>query len=243
MSRNSGYAKSIIGSVKKAAKFHSHLNFKIMIINHCEQHSPAWFDARRGRVTGTRFKSLMAAETTAAYQGLIAEVTAEIITGETEPSYSNDIMQRGTDLEPEARNEFRAMFDIRVDEVGFITPDEDSPFYEWIGISPDGLIYDSNPLYDPDSLGLLEIKCPLSKTHFNYIEKDKLPAEHRWQVQGQLFVLGLEYCEFFSYYPKLKPFIIRVDPNKKDHEDITERLHIFIEAVQNKIKAYNDYLL
>ena len=208
-----------------------------MIINHCQQHSDAWFDARRGRVTGTRFKSLMAKETTAAYQGLVAEVAAEIITGQTEPSYSNDIMQRGTDLEPEARAEYGSLLYVHVDEVGFITPDEDSLFYEWVGISPDGIM-DNGTDFDE---GILEIKCPLSKTHFDYIEKNKLPAEYRWQVQGQLFVTDLVYCDFMSYYPGLKPFIIRVEPDKKDHEDITERLHEFIKAVQGKIKSYNDY--
>ena len=208
-----------------------------MIIYHCQQRSSAWFDARCGRVTGTRFKDLMVYEhdykkaiKSAGYQGLIAEIAAELITSQTETSYSNDIMQRGIDLEPEVRRLYEDMFDVVVDEVGFCTPNEDSPFFDWVGVSPDGL-----------TDGLLEIKCPLAKTHFNYIEGNVLPSEYKWQVQGQLYVTELPYCDFMSYYPGMKPFIIRVLPDSGVFEQITERLHLLIPEIKNKIEIYNNY--
>jgi len=208
-----------------------------MIKYYFEQRSDAWFDARCGRVTGIGFKDLMTyendikkAKNSIGYNNLVTRIAVETITGEVEPTYQNDIMQRGLDLEPFARIEYEHLFDVVVDEVGFVIPDEDSPFHDWVGVSPDGL-----------TDGLLEIKCPLGNTHFKYLREASLPPEYRWQVQGQLFVTGLLYCDFMSYYPKMKPFIIRIEPDEIEHERITERLNIFIEDVKLELEKYKSY--
>jgi len=88
---------------------------------------------------------------------------------------------------------------------------------------------------------MIEIKCPKRSTHMKYITNDKLPSEYRWQVQGQLFVTGLKYCDFMSYYPDLKPFIIRVFPDEKDFEMIRKELDIFIGEVVKNSDIYNKY--
>ena len=200
-----------------------------MIIVNVEQGSEAWHELRLGRVTGTRFKALMAGESTSTYKDLVTDLAGEIITQTGEETYNNAIMDRGKDLEPEARDLYSEMFG-EVREVGMVLRDEEDPLHEWIGVSPDGL-----------GDGGLEIKCPLRKTHINYIRKNKLPAEYRWQVQGQLYVTGLPYCDFMSYYPGMKPFIVRVFPDDADHNAITERLGITIERVNELIKLYNKY--
>jgi putative phage-type endonuclease len=201
-----------------------------MIKIHVEQKSEAWFLLRLGRITGTRFAALMAGESTDTYKGLITDLAGEIITGEAEESYSNAIMERGTELEPDARNLYVEICE-DAEEVGMCLRDEDDPLYEWIGVSPDGMTAE----------GLLEIKCPLRKTHLNYIEKDVFPNQYKWQVQGQLFVTGLPYCDFMSYCPSMKPFIIRVYPDKEMHEQISERLFTTILKIKEKIKTYEKY--
>ena len=208
-----------------------------MIIHNCEQRSDSWFDAKCGRVTGTRFKPLMSGLTTKGFNDLVADVMAEIITGNVEPTYSNDIMQRGLDLEPEARKEYENINSAQVDKAGFITPDENNEFAEWVGISPDGII-DSNFAFDQWQ-SMLEIKCPLAKTHLGYIAAGKLPSDYVHQVQGQLFVTGLDYCDFMSYYPGMKPFIIRVEPDKELFEKFSERLRIFIDQVKAGLEKYH----
>ena len=55
-----------------------------MIIHNIDQHSEAWHQARCGRVTGTRFKSLVAKETTDTYKDLVTNIVCEIITGTAE---------------------------------------------------------------------------------------------------------------------------------------------------------------
>jgi putative phage-type endonuclease len=198
-----------------------------------EQRSEAWYDARKGRITGTSFKDLMAAKTTAAYQNLIYDIAAERVSKscENEDGYENEWMVRGRELEPEARAIYEQLFECEVEQIGFIIPDSDNPYYEWLGISPDGLTHEA----------MVEIKCPKRSTHMRYISVGKLPSEYRWQVMGQLFVTGLPYCDFMSYYPDLKPFIIRVFPDENDFKAIQTELDILIGEVIKKIELYKNY--
>jgi putative phage-type endonuclease len=203
-----------------------------MIIYNCEQRSEAWHEIRLGRVTGTRFKDLMMGESTKGYKDLITNIACEIISGRAEETYSNAVMEAGIETEPEARKEYESIFGIEIKEVGFIIPDENTIYHDWIGISPDGIT--------PDN-GMIEIKCPLMKTHLGYIEDNKLPAEYEKQVQGQLFVTDLDYCDFISYVEGMKPFIIRVNPDKALHLEFQKRLNKLITEVQDKLKLYNEY--
>jgi putative phage-type endonuclease len=203
-----------------------------MIILNVEQQSEAWFEARCGKVTGTRFKSLMMGESTQGYKDLITNIACEILTGRMEETYSNSIMEQGLETEPEARKEYESIFGIEIKTVGFIMRDENDKYHEWIGISPDGLT--------PDN-GMIEIKCPLARTHFEYIEAGKLPAEYRYQVQGQLFVTGFDYCDFISYVQGMKPFIIHVLPDPEFFKEFEKRIDNLIIQVQNKILTYHKY--
>lgn len=203
-----------------------------MIIVNCEQGSELWFSERCGKITGTRFKSLLAGENTATYKDLVSNIACEIITGKAEETYSNAIMEAALETEPEARKEYENQFGIEIKQIGFITPDEDHKYADWIGISPDGLT--------PDN-GMIEIKCPLPKTHLGYIEANKLPSDYRPQIQGQLFVTGLDYCDFMSFCEEMKPFIIRVFPDKELFTEFEKRLDALIIQVKNKIEIYNKY--
>jgi putative phage-type endonuclease len=203
-----------------------------MIIYNIEQHSEAWHEARCGRVTGTRFKNLVSKETTDSYKDLVTNIACEIITGEAEETYVSPAMQYGIETEPEARREYETITDAIVTQVGFVIPDEEHKYHNWIGISPDGLL--------PDD-GILEIKCPLARTHFEYIERGVLPAEYRYQVQGQLFVTGFNYCHFMSYVPGMKPFIIEVLPDAELFELFNQRLDKLILEVEEKLTKYQNY--
>ena len=123
-----------------------------MIKYDIEQRSEAWYDAKCGKVTGTRFAALVAGEGTKTHKDLIADIVTEIITGRMEETYTNAIMEKGIENEPYARAEYESIFDTTIEQCGFITPDEDNKYHNWIGCSPDGLTEDD---------GLIEIKCPL----------------------------------------------------------------------------------
>jgi len=203
-----------------------------MIILNIDQRSEAWYQARCGRVTGTRFGSLVAGESTREYKNLLTNIACEMITMKMEETYSNAIMEYGLETEPLARKEYESIFDLEVKTAGFIMRDEEDKYHEWVSISPDGVL--------PEE-GILEIKCPLMRTHFEYIEANRLPAEYRHQVQGQLFVTGFKYCHFMSYVPGMKSFIIPVYPDLELFAEFERRLDILIEQVKNKLLIYSKY--
>ena len=203
-----------------------------MIIHNIEQRSEAWYAVKCGLVTSTRFKNLCSKETTDSYKDLVTNIACEIITGKMEENYSNAIMEYGIETEPKARQEYEDIVDCEVKLAGFITPDEGHEYFDWIGDSPDGLL--------PED-GILEVKCPLARTHLEYIEANKLPSEYRHQVQGHLFVSGLKYCEFVSYFPRMKLFIFRVYPDLELFKEFEVRLDKLIKDVENKLKVYEQY--
>jgi len=195
-----------------------------------EQGSEAWYQARLGRITGTRFNALMMTDSTKGYKDLISDIACEMISGEFDEQFKSTLMDRGNEVEPEARGLYEELFETTVEQVGIVYTDEDNEFHEWVGVSPDGL-----------TDGLLEIKCPLRKTHLNYIGEGVLPSEYKWQVYGLLFVTGLPYCDFMSYFPDMKPFIVRVHPDDEIFKLISTRLRLTIQRIKEKLEMYNNY--
>lgn len=214
-----------------------------MEIFNIEQRSDAWFEARLGRITGTHFQTLVSKDSTIGYKGLVNRIAAEIITESVDPlekNYTNDVMENGIETEDEAANEFEYQvaggMPITI-PVGFIIPDQDHEFKDWIGISPDRMIVNvSGVVVDG-----LEIKCPLAKTQISYISAGILPHEYKHQVQGAMYVTGLKRWYFMSYYPNMKPFIIEV---KRDAEFMAlydNALKIFVNNVKEKLNKYKSY--
>jgi hypothetical protein len=205
-----------------------------MIIHNIEQRSEAWYEARCGRVTGTRFVNLVAKESTDRWKDLITNIACEIITGKVEEiGYVSQAMEDGIEMEPEARAVYVALTGIELTTPGFVIPDEEHKYHEWVGCSPDGL-----------ALGLekgLEIKCPTMKTHYEYIIGNRLPPEYKNQVQGSLFVTGLKSWDFMSYVPGMKPFIITVEPDLELFKEYEARLEVMIPLVLDAVKRYKEY--
>ena len=56
-----------------------------------------------------------------------------------------------------------------------------------------------------------------------------------------MMATGAEYCDFMSYYPDMKPFIIRVEPDKEMHEQLMSEIDKVIGLVKSKIETYNQY--
>jgi len=201
-----------------------------MIILEHEQHSEAWYEIRVGRVTGTRFATLVSGEGTKGYKDLVTDIACEIITKKRRRGYVSADMDEGILMEPLARDWYRDNIQ-PVHEVGFIMPDEEDEFHDWIGISPDGI---------GENFGL-EIKCPIPKTLMGYIEAGTLPAEYHHQVQGLLFVTGFKYLDFLAYVENMKPFLTRVYPDMELFSRYEQRLRKLIEEVKAKLEKYNQY--
>ena len=201
-----------------------------IIIHKMEQGSDEWFAVKAGKISASRAKDLMAKKTTATYQNLIHKIAAERVTGEyTKDGYFGYAMQRGKDLEPEARGTFEFLTGCDVETVGFIEADD------WTGCSPDGLVGDSG----------LEIKCPFANTHARYIDRsinDKFefvgvtPTEYVVQIQFSLLVTGFPLWHFLSYHQDMKPLHIEAKKKKKIHSEIEQRLVEFKKEVNKVIE-------
>lgn len=106
------------------------------------------------------------------------------------PVYVNAAMQRGTDLEPLARDEYEARSGTMVEALGFALHDQLE-----VGASPDGLVY-------PD--GLIEVKCPFEMGRVARIWATGDVSDYEHQVQWQLWVLARSWCDVVVYDPRLE---------------------------------------
>ena len=159
------------------------------IIRDIEQGSPEWFALRLGVITGSKFKDVMAKGAGKTRKAYMYQLAAEIITGEMEESYNNSYMEWGTENEPVARAMYELNENVIVDEVCFIKRDDK------VGASPDGLVGDS---------GLVEFKCPKTTTQIDTFLSGKMPASHKAQVQGQIWVSERGWCDFVSFDPRIE---------------------------------------
>ena len=150
------------------------------------------------------------------------QLAAEAVTGVKEESYQNAAMTRGIEMEAEARQFYELTNNVEVEQVGFCL--EDTGLY---GASPDGLV---------NSDGLVEIKCPQSQTHVSYMIKGGLDTEYYQQLQGQLLVTGRRYVDIISYFPGLKPMIIRVVRDEKFLKALRVELDVFCIELQDVIR-------
>lgn len=189
------------------------------------QGSNEWLTLRLGKITGTRLKDVYKSDN----MKLLDLLIAEIVSQEIEETYTNKTMQRGKDLEPIARELYCKVKDIEIEEIGFCLSDE----HDFLAISPDG--------YTKDRKGGIEIKCPNTSTHVQYIRQNKIPSEHESQVLCNFLVNEkLEWMDFISFDPRFKErpmFIKRVYRN-----DILGQLEIMeaglIEFQEKVLKNY-----
>lgn len=191
------------------------------IHNDIIQHSDEWFAIRRGKFTASNFAKLFMAKTTAGYQDAINQVVFERLTGESPESFSNNWMDRGTELEPIAIEQYETSTFNKVHRIGFVEATE------WIGCSPDGFVSD---------VGMLQVKCPKYSTLITYHLKNEVPKDYMIQIQGELLVCEKEWSDFYVYHPKLKPLLKRIYMDKAMIMDINKNLNEAIEEVQKRIE-------
>ncbi|NCD17904.1 MAG: hypothetical protein EOL91_11480 [Actinobacteria bacterium] len=198
-----------------------------MIINNCEQGSDEWFAVRCGVPTASNFEKIITTKGEPSKQALkyMYQLAGESVTGVKEETYQNSAMLRGVEMEAEARSFYELVNDVSVEQVGFCLHDDG------FGCSPDGLV---------GTDGLIEIKCPSLAVSVGYLLDGGLPTDYFQQVQGQLLVTGRKWCDFISYYPGLKPLIIRVEPDKEFIEKLHNELKTFCKNLNQTITKLKD---
>ena len=197
-----------------------------------EQRSPAWRQARCGRVTGSRAKDVLAtikSGEAAARRDYRIQLVTERLTGIPQDSdFVNADMLRGIELEPEAFAAYEAHTGHLARRTGFLAVDG-----AMLGCSLDG---------DVDGFtGIVELKCPRSATHLRYLRDGGVPTEHLAQLTHNLLVTGAEWCDFASFDPRfpepLRLFVVRLERKDADIDGYLKKVSAFLDEVDAEYES------
>lgn len=159
-----------------------------------EQGSEEWHEDRRATITASRMGDILAGDKTKRHRLYLRELELEKAGA---PLFVDDApwFKPGKLHEDEAADKYSFEYDVDLLKVGMIRHHE----YPFIGASPDRLIHDSD--------GGVEIKCSTSmKAHINSVKG--MPAAHRPQVQGCMWVTGRPWWVYINYHIPSKHLIV-----------------------------------
>jgi exodeoxyribonuclease (lambda-induced) len=201
-----------------------------MLIHNIEQKTPEWYKLRQqypltasnAQAIGNNGKGL---------ETLVWEQLAAKYSATEADQYSNKDLERGVELEPQARSLYELETGNEVKSIGFVTNEAVS---KSCGASPDGFVGDN---------GIVEIKAFEDKKHFRLSLEDdyEIESQYRWQIQAQLLICEREWCDFVAYNPNYKKSLVikRVLPDKEMQDKLKAGFAIgeeLIRKIENKIK-------
>lgn len=201
------------------------------VIN-AEQRSPQWVDARLGRLTGSRAGDMLATTKSGwstSRQNLRIQLVLERLTCESqERTVQTQAMQDGIDREPDALRLYESLTGHNLRHSGFLRHDE-----LYAGASLDAHVGDFE--------GLVEAKCPLPATHWEYLRTGVIPAGYRWQCVHALWLTGAEWCDWVTYHPKfpekLRLKVVRIPRDDKAIADYDAKVRAFLAEVEAEYQA------
>lgn len=198
------------------------------------QGSAEWLASRAGKVTASRISDVLAkikSGESAARKDYRAQIVAEILTGRPqESSFMNDEMRWGNEQEPFARAAYEVSSDLLVDQVGLVL----HPEIDRAAASPDGLAGD----------GLVEIKCPKTATHLEYLLSGVTPSKYENQMLWQMACTEREWCDFVSFDPRLPQdlqlFKVRFSRDDKRVKEMETEVRKFLDEVDETLEKLNN---
>ena len=200
-----------------------------MIVHDVQQGSVEWFMLRLGKVTGSRLKDVFKADNLSLVDELIAEQLTETW---DDDDYVSDAMQRGIDLEPEALAWYEKTYGVELIRGGFIQCE----MFPLLGYSPDARV---------SRIGGVEVKCPGSNKHIQYLRQNKLPNDHKWQVLSSFIINpDCEWYDFMSYDPRVQQRPVFIHRTKR--EDILPELNKAVDDLKKfftKLEEYKSEIL
>jgi len=177
-----------------------------MIIVDCEQKTDEWYQSRLSIPTASEIDKIITPglKLSAQATGYMNMLTAEWISGQQEEDrFVSYWMERGTELEPEAREAYEFETGQACEQVGFVYKDEE----RLVGCSPDGLILDAHKG--------AEMKCPKRNNHLAYAVGRECPKKYQPQIQSSMWICDLDEWDFISYHPDFGLFITTVYADPK----------------------------
>jgi YqaJ-like viral recombinase domain len=186
------------------------------------QGTDEWAQARCGKITASRSKDAFCVSESGKTKGCYmasratyrTELICERLTEIPYPQYVTREMEWGRLQERAAREAYEVDQAVFVQKVGFVV----HPEHPYFGCSPDGLVGDR---------GMLQIKCPTTKVHLEWLTAGTIPFEHVWQLLSELACNPeREWIDFMSFDPRLPEHLQKFI--KRYHRD--EKLIIALES-------------
>lgn len=169
----------------------------VEIIDEVEQGSAEWRELRRGIPTASNFGTIVAegkdGEASKTRTLYLHRLAGERLTGElAEETFRSKAMDRGNEMEPEARDQFaRRNIGVKLERVGFMR--RTLPSGRYVGASPDSL-------FDKRRSGL-EVKTMRPDLMIpRLLAGAAMPPEHRWQCYGTMWVGDLDKVVLVIFY-------------------------------------------
>lgn len=194
-----------------------------------EQGTPEWLAERCGKATASRIGDIMAKTRTgygASRANYMAELIAERLTGAPAERFQSEAMRWGSQTEAEARTAYE-FWTGRTVELAEFAP---HPTVAMSGASPDGYI---------GSDGLVEIKCPNTATHIEYLLGGAIDRKYLLQMQWQMACTGRSWCDWLSYDPRMpdemRMLVKRVSRDDTLIAEIEAEVTTFLAEVAHKV--------
>ena len=134
-------------------------------------------------------------------------------------------MPWGTDQEPFARDAYSARTGELVTEVGFVA----HPRIPMAGCSPDGIV----------GTGCVEIKCPNTANHIEYLLNREPPQKYFYQMQWQMACTKSDWCDWVSYDPRmpenLQLLIVRIPRDDDAIRMLETEVESFLTELDDKV--------
>lgn len=174
---------------------------KLQVETKAQSACERWFKEREGRLTASNFGKILKRK----------KVTDQFVQSVYYPTPFNSVATGyGCTNEPRAKQLYQEKYpDLHIHDAGLMV----QPELGFLGATPDAIVCDSGVT------GLLEIKCPFGARDLTIAEaattiKDfyvvnngqdiKVSKTHDcyYQIQGQLLLSGLQFCDFVLYTRK-----------------------------------------
>jgi len=192
-----------------------------------------WYDARIGLVTSSKVHDAISkrqkggTHDLAARRNLKMQMISEMLTGLTTEHYVSAAMDWGVEQEPNARAEYQFRTGRSVEQLGIVM----HPTNPRAAATADGWVAPN---------GILEIKCPETYTHLEYLASGQIPSEYLDQINWQMACCGpeIEWCDFVSYDPRieaddLQMLIVRHERDEKRIAEMEDLVGEFlVELIQ-----------
>lgn len=194
----------------------------------CEQGSDAWFEAKLGVPSASRFSDALAGGEGKLRTRYMRDLVGERVSGVPAESFENAAMRRGREMERAARERYAEATFADCQRVGFAV-NRALLRYDALGASPDLLV---------GAEGGAEFKSMAPHLLIEVLDRGAagFPTEHRAQCQGNMLVFGRRWWDLDLFWPGFPRCRFRVERDERYLSEMVAGLESFCFDVREGVK-------